>query len=68
VTDFQADLFKLFRHPWPTITVQAQAVLFSDMDQQNHVFTLALTDGPGPIGAIASRTDIHDLAQPFGRK
>jgi len=30
VTNFQTNLFQLFGHPRPAITVQAQAVLFSD--------------------------------------
>jgi hypothetical protein len=68
VADFQTNLFQIFGHPWPTITVQAQAVLFPDMGQQNHVFTLTLADRAGTIGAIPPRADIHNLAQPFGRK
>jgi len=64
----QADLFQLFGHPWSPITVQAQAVLLSDMSQQNHVFALTLADRAGPIRAISPRADIHDLAQPFGWK
>jgi hypothetical protein len=30
VTNFQTNLFQLFGHPRPAITVQAKAVLFSD--------------------------------------
>ena len=54
VADFQTNLFQLFGHPWPTITVQAQAVLFSNMGEQNHVFALTLADRAAPPGAIAS--------------
>jgi hypothetical protein len=68
VANFQTNLLQLFRHPRPTITVQAQAVLYSDMGQQNHVFSLTWTDRAGTIGAIPTRTDIHDLTQPFGWK
>jgi hypothetical protein len=31
VPDAQTNLFQLFGHPWPTITLQAQAMLLSNV-------------------------------------
>ena len=40
----QANLFQLLSHSWAAITPQAEVMLFTDMGQQHHVVTLALTD------------------------
>ena len=67
MTDFQADLFQLFGHTWPTITVQAQAVLFSNMGEQNHVFALTLADWAGSIGSIFVARAIWQSVEMLGK-
>lgn len=50
------------------ITLQAQAILLSNVGKQYNVFTLTPTIWAGSIGSIPTRADIHNLAQPFGRQ
>ena len=35
VTNVQADLLQLFRHPWPAVAAQTEVRLFLDMRQRN---------------------------------
>ena len=40
VLDFYADFLQFFGHPWAAIAAQAQARLFLDMGQNDHVCVL----------------------------
>ena len=63
VADIKAQLLQFLRHSWPPIAAQGQAVLFSDVRQQNHILTLAPADRARPESAKTTCADIHDPAQ-----
>jgi flagellar motor switch protein FliG len=44
VADFKPQLFQFLCHSWPAIAAQRQAMLLSDMGQQQHILTLALAE------------------------
>lgn len=55
MTDNEAHLFKLFGHTWSPITAECQAMLFSDVRQQNHILALPSahrTRAPSPVTSL----------------
>jgi hypothetical protein len=54
MANIKAQFFQFFGHSGPTVAAQRQAMLFSDMRQQNHILALALANRTGPEGAKAA--------------
>ena len=68
MTNIYPDLLQFFRHPRPAIAAKAQARLFLDMGQNNHVHALPAAGRTAAEGPQATRADIHHLAKPICRK
>ena len=68
VTNLDANLFQFLRHPRPAIAAKAEARLFLDVCQNNHVHALPAAGRTAAEGPQATRADIHPLAQPVDRE
>src|SRR5690606_7319740 len=66
--DIDTDLLQFLGHSWPALTAQAQARLFLEMRQNNHVRALSAAGRAAAESPQPARADVHDLTQPVGRK
>ena len=48
VTDVQPQLLQLFGHPWPSIALQAEPMLLTDVGEKGHIITLSLAHWAHP--------------------
>ena len=63
MSDFNTKFFQLFSHARPAAADQRQTESFADMGEQNHIGALSPVGERGEPGALATRVDVHDLAQ-----
>ena len=59
------NFLQFFGHSRPAIAAQAQARLFLDMGQNDHVCVLPAAGRAAAKGPQATRADVHHLTQPI---
>ena len=65
MTNIYPDPLQLLGHPRPAMAGRAQARLFLDMGQNDHVCALPAAGRAAANGPQATRADVHHLTQPF---
>jgi hypothetical protein len=68
VPHIDTDFLQFFGHPGAAIAAQAQARLFFDVGQNDHVCVLPAAGRTAAKGPQSARADVHHLTQPLGWK
>ena len=68
VPHIDTDFLQFFGHPGAAIAAQAQARLFFDVGQNDHVCVLPAAGRTAAKGPQFARADVHHLTQPLGWK
>ena len=68
VTHIDTDLLQLLSHPWAAIAAQAQARLFLDVGQNDHIRALPAAGGTVPESPQSTRADIYYLTKSINRE
>lgn len=66
--DIDTDLLQFFGHSEPAVAAQAQARLFLDMRQHNHIRALPAAGRPAAESPLSAWADVHDLTKPVDRE